>query len=106
MQYKTRCIQSYGLKVKKKIYRSGLDKESEKEAIAPFAEVIEYEASLGWVLHSVVPFDKHIYRKRSFWEWLVGWIPFVGDFLCPHLKEEVFRGKNCTLYFLTFVSGD
>ncbi len=50
------------------------------EAIAPIARIIENEARGGWHLHSLTTIPAYVYRRKGILEWLLGWIPIIGEF--------------------------
>ena len=104
LQYKTTCIPSTTFNdVKKSEFRKGLTLNTANKAIAPIGKAIEDEARGGWTLHSIESIPQTIARKKSFMEKLFGWIPFVGSWLFPTMKTEVYHGTEVYLYVLVFV---
>lgn len=103
LEYKTRVLPDVPLKgVKKDEYRFGISVETGNRAVAPIGQAIEEEAQEGWIMHDLQPIPQTIIRKRSIFEWIFGWIPFLGKFLCPNL-DETRNGKVLDLWVVTFV---
>ena len=107
LQYKTTCIPAtkFG-DVTKQEFRSGLTLSTGNKAIAPVGQAIEEEAKGGWTLHSIECLPQTIARKKSLMEKIFGWIPFVGSWLFPTMKQEVYSGVEVYLYVLVFVKED
>lgn len=104
LQYKTTCIPSTAFNdVTKAEFRSGLTINTANKAIAPVGKAIEDEAKGGWTLHSIECLPQTIARKKSLWEKIFGWIPFVGSWLFPTMKQEVLVGVEVNMYVLVFV---
>ena len=104
LQYKTICVPSVIFNdVTKKEFREGLSQETISKAIDPVRETIEAEAKGGWTLHSVQTIEQTIARKKSLMEKIFGWIPFLGTWLFPTMKQEVYLGTECDIHVLVFV---
>ncbi len=101
--YKTTCIPSVPYAdATKDDFQNGLSVDTANRALAPVGKAIEEEARGGWTLHSISNLPQHISRKKTFFEMLFGWIPFLGKYICPRL-DEVYKGKEYHLYVLVFV---
>ena len=107
LQYKTTCIPAtkFG-DVSKLEFRTGLTVDTCNKAIAPVGKAIEDEAKGGWTLHSIECLPQTIMRKKSLMEKIFGWIPFVGSWLFPTMKQEVYVGTEVHMYVLVFVKED
>lgn len=104
LQYKTTSIPAtkFG-DITKGEFRSGLTLNTCNKAIAPIGKAIEEEAKGGWTLHSIECLPQTIARKKSLMEKIFGWIPFVGSWIFPTMKQEVYHGVEVYMYVLVFV---
>lgn len=104
LQYKTTCIPatSFG-DVSKAEFKAGLTLDTCNKAVAPIGKAIQDEAKGGWTLHSISNIPQNIRRQKSTMEKVFGWIPFIGSWLFPTMKQEVYIGVDVYLYVLTFV---
>ena len=104
LQYKTVCVPSVIFNnATKKEFKEGLSQETISKAIDPIRETIEVEAKGGWTLHSVQTVEQNIARQKSLMEKIFGWIPFIGSWLFPTMKQEVYIGIECDIHVLVFV---
>lgn len=107
MQYKTKCIPATivkGVKARDYFYR-GITEEQADSAGENLSNLIEYESKRGWLLHSVEQIETRIKRKKTFKELFLGWIPFLGAWLCPNISQTKI-GSLYPCYFVTFVRED
>lgn len=70
-------------------------------AVKTVEAVIAEEANSGWILHSVNEIHKLIIRKKTILEFIFGWIPILGKFICPNI-DETRNGVPCLMYIAHF----
>lgn len=107
LQYKTTTIPNPIMRgMKKKEFRAlenGETSNFANVAIANVGQCIEAEARGGWTLHSLARLPQRIVRKKTIFEFLLGWIPWLGDRLFPTMRTECYGGSDFEMYVLTFV---
>lgn len=104
LQYKTTCIPATSFNdVTKREFKHGLTLNTCNKAIAPVGKAIEDEARGGWTYHSMSVIPQNIRRKKTLMEKIFGWIPFIGSWIFPRMKQEVYFGVELYLYVVTFV---
>jgi len=107
LKYKTVCIPEFTFNdVKKAEFRDGITVGTANKAIEPVSKVMEDESKGGWTLHSVQCLPQTIARKKTLMEKIFGWIPFIGSWIFPTMKQEVYLGKQVHMYILVFVKED
>lgn len=85
-----------------KEFSGGMSVDTANAAMKTVEAVIAEEANSGWILHSVNEIHKLIIRKKTILEFIFGWIPILGKFMCPNIGETR-NGVPCLMYMLTFV---
>ena len=104
LQYKTVAIPAYTFNdVTKAEFRNGITVGTANKALEPINKVVEEEAKGGWTLHSFQCIPQTIARKKSLMELIFGWIPFIGSWIFPTMKQEVYIGVEMHIYTLVFV---
>ena len=104
MQYLTKCIPATivkGVKARDFYYR-GLTEDKADLAGENLSNLIAYQTKQGWSLHSIEEITVRVKRKRFLKEWILGWIPILGAWLCP-LLQEVNLGMLYPCYNVSFV---
>lgn len=103
LQYKTTVLPNIPYTgVKKKVYINGLSAAEANKAVAPLGQAIQTEAKGGWKLESIEFLPQNIVRKKTFLELILGWIPILGNWLFPSMKDETRKGKEVHYYILVF----
>lgn len=87
LQYKTVFLPVSSRKISKSEWDKGFTPELYNSVVAPFGDLISEFAKGGWTLHSVVKMPINLRRKKTFFEMLLGWIPLLGGWLFPRLRE-------------------
>ncbi len=107
VKYKTVSIPNQVFKgVAKSEFERGLTVATANKAIAPVGKVIENEARGGWHLHSIEVIPQKIARKKGLFEFLLGWIPILGNWLFPSMREECVDGVDFYMYVMIFARED
>lgn len=103
MQYKAVSIPNVPCTgVKKKEFLNGLSVETCNRALAPVGQAIQNEGKGGWALHSIVNLPQKVARKKGILEFLLGWIPILGNWLFPKMEDECKKGVDFYMYVLVF----
>lgn len=74
-----------------KEFSGGMSVDTANAAVKTVEAVIAEEANSGWILHSVNEIHKLIIRKKTILEFIFGWIPILGKFICPNNRRNAKR---------------
>ena len=103
IQYKTTSIPNVPFKgVKIKEFEKGLTVATCNKAVAPIGQAIEAEGRGGWTLHSIECIPQKMCRKKTLFELLLGWIPILGNWMFPSMRQECKEGVDFGIYILVF----
>lgn len=100
LQYKTIAIPNPVIKGK---FYKDFTQEKAQESIQDISSVIQSESSKGFILHSIETIEKRIVRKKKLPEKFFGWIPFLGNYIFPTMREECGYGRQISVNVLVFV---
>ncbi len=103
LQYKTVALPSTTFdEATKYDFLYGLTLDTATKSVSLIGDLIQTEATEGWTFHSIESMPKHIRRKKTVFELIFGWIPFLNRFLCPRISEATV-GADFHLYCMVFV---
>lgn len=103
IQYKVTSIPNVTYRgAGKREFHHGLTVDTCNKALAPVGQVIQNEGKGGWLLHSIECLPQRVTRKKGIFEFLLGWIPLLGNLLFPSMKQECREGVDFYLYVLVF----
>ncbi len=106
LRYKVVPIPAKSVKVKNKEFyygiSRGLSPEKAESAVENVSAVVDEYTKRGWSLHSLEYLPTNIRRKKSVIEFLLGWIPILGNLICRN-AHEAREGREIFLYVVTFV---
>lgn len=100
LQYKTIAITNPLLKAER--YKA-ITQAMAQENFQAVDITIQNEAQKGWTFHSIQCVTQRFVRKKKIQELLLGWIPILGNWLFPHMKDECGYGREAYINVLVFV---
>lgn len=106
LHYKVVPVPAKAVKVSKKEFYygiiRGLSPEKAALAVEGVSVVVDEYTKRGWTLHSLEYLPMNVRRSKSIIEFLLGWIPILGNLICKNANEAR-EGREIFLYLVTFV---